>query len=255
VAKSVSPGVREKLRRAHMHREDFERRVRRFVHTKAYTAVREDDVEAGKRRWIVQVHKRPPLIRWGALLGECLFDFRSALDHLALDLAVANTSGPLSAEVEEKSEFPIFWKRTPTKRELDNRIGSIHPDARRLIEKMQPYGRKDRAALKYLDALHNFDKHRTLHLVVGVGTGLAHFGDMDFEFVSFKPLEHGHVLAQSALGPLISNPERQQDPHFTFGVAFSKSGPGSEAPDVVVTLSWIGQHIEKAVIAPLLPYL
>lgn len=109
MAKTVGAGVREKLRRAHMHRQDFERRVDRFVHSGAYTEVREDDVEAGKRRWIVQVHKRPPLIRWGALIGECLFDFRSALDHLAYDLAVANNKGrPLPPSVEENSEFPIF---------------------------------------------------------------------------------------------------------------------------------------------------
>lgn len=101
-----------------MHREDFERRVKRFVHSKAYTADRHDDMEAGKRRWIVQVHKRPPLIEWGALIGECLFNFRSALDHLAFDLAVAH-SGPLAPGVEETSEFPIFWKREPKKRELD----------------------------------------------------------------------------------------------------------------------------------------
>lgn len=118
---------------------------------------------------------------------------------------------------------------------------------------MQPYGRTDRAALKYLDALHNFDKHRTLHLVVGASTGLAWFGDMDFDFTNLGgPFEHGDVLAQI---PLTSNPERQQDPSFTFGVAFSQSGPGAKAPNVVMTLGWIGSHIENAVIEPLVPFL
>src|SRR4051812_44114465 len=114
-----------------MHREDLERRVHRFVHTGAYSVRRHDDVEAGKRFWIVEVNKSPPLIRWGALIGESLFNFRSALDHLALDLALAYTC-PLPAQAESDSEFPIFHKRAATTREMDTRIGAVHPKARKL---------------------------------------------------------------------------------------------------------------------------
>jgi hypothetical protein len=252
VAASVSNGVSEKLRRAHMHREDFERRVERFVHSDAYRPVRQDDVEAGKRRWIIKISKNPPVIEWGALIGDCLFNFRSALDHLAYDLAVAFSGAPLPPKVEEDSAFPIFWKRAPSTSELDRRVGAIHPDARDLIEQMQPYGRTDRAALKYLDSLHNFDKHRTLHLLVAQSTALGFYGDIAFDFINFNPLEDGDVLAQV---PLPDDPEAHGDPTFGFGVAFPESGPGAEAPDVTTTLSWIGQHIEKRVIPPLLPFL
>jgi hypothetical protein len=198
------------------------------------------------------LNKRPPLIRWGALLGESLFNFRSALDHLAYDLAVAYSGFPLQPVVEKGSAFPIFHRQAAEKSELDTRIGAVHPDARRLIEMMQPYGRPDRAALKYLDVLHNFDKHRTLHLVVAVSKGFSHFGELDIEYFNFGALEHGDVLIEI---PLTTDPERQQKPHFMFGVGFSKSGPAADAPDVGQTLRWIGQHIEKRVIPPLLPYL
>jgi hypothetical protein len=247
-----------------MHREDFERRVERFIDSGAYSVIREDNVEDQKRLWIFQAHKRPTLARWGALIGECLFNFRSALDHLAYDLAVAYTgthydlavayTGTLSAKQERESEFPIFHSRAPKKRELDSRIGAVHPDARRLIEAMQPYGRTDRAALKYLDVLHNFDKHRTLHLVLGVSLGASYYGEtLDFvDFINFGSLKHGDALAQIPLRPEI---EDHGDPHFTFGVAFDKTGPGAKAPDVPMTLRWIGGHIERGVIEPLLPYL
>lgn len=128
----------------------------------------------------------------------------------------------------------------------------MHPEARALIEAMQPYGRKDRAALKYLDSLHNFDKHRTLHLVVGASRGMAWFGDMEFEFVNFRPAKDGDVLARVSLS---DEKKRDADPQFTFGVAFSETGPGAAAPDAVATLNWIGQHIEVGVIEPLAPYL
>jgi hypothetical protein len=76
-----------------MHREDFERRLYRFAHSNAYSVSRQDEVEDEKRRWIFHARRQPPLIRWGALIGECLFNYRSALDHLAYDLAVAHTGG------------------------------------------------------------------------------------------------------------------------------------------------------------------
>jgi hypothetical protein len=236
-----------------MHRKDLERRIERFVNTNAYSVIRQDDVEAGKRAWVVQVNKRPPLIRWGALIGECLFNFRSALDHLAYDLAVAY-SAPLSPQAESDSEFPIFVDRAPTKTELKRKIGAVHPKARNLIETMQPYGRTDRAALKYLHLLHNFDKHGTLHLVQGVSIGIIHWGerDPDFEHIVFRSFIDGGILARA---PLTSASEHDDDPDFMFGVAFSETGPGASAPDVATTLSWIGQHIERGVITPLLPYL
>src|SRR5207237_8622443 len=111
---------------------------------------------------------------------------------------------------------------------------------------------KHRCAVKYLYILHKFDKHRMLHLFSGVSTGVAPYGDMDFEYVNFRPFEHGDVLARI---PLTTDPERQQDPSFTFGVAFSEAGPGATAPDVGQTLRWIGLHIEQRVIEPLLPFL
>ena len=88
--------------------------------------------------------------------------------------------------------------------------------------------------------------------VVSVSTGLTHWGDMDFEYLNFGSLEDGDELARIAL---TDDPEHQQDPNFTFGVGFSKTGPGAKAPDVVQTLSWIGTHIQVGVIEPLLPFL
>jgi len=235
-----------------MHREDFERRVKRFGNSGAYTEIRQDDVEARKRRWIVQIDRRPPLIRWGALIGECLFNFRSALDHLVYDLAVANKGHPLPARVEENVEFPIFTKRAPDSEELHKRIGTLKPGAQRLIERMQPYGRKNRAALKYLHELQNFDKHRTLHLVVAVTTTVTYFGDLEFDFLNVGPLKHDDILAEA---PIAGDSESQQNPKFSYGVAFSEAGPGAKARDVVQTLDLIGRHIERHVIPPLLTFL
>jgi hypothetical protein len=242
-----------------MHRKALERRVKRFIDSNAYGSRREDNVDAGERRWRVEIHRKPPVVAWGALIGDSLFNFRSALDHLIYDLSVAHTGSPLPPDIERQCEFPIFWTRKPSSSEIKRRIGGVHPDARKIISDMQPYGRKDRAALKYLDGLQNFDKHRTLLLTVGTSTGLAHFGDMELSAGNFlSPLKDNDVIAAVRL----TDPEANQDPVFSFGVAFENVRPSSippnidwMPPDVVTTLGWIGQHIEKSVIPPLLPFL
>lgn len=245
-------GVKEKLRRAHMHRKDFQRRVERFNDTHAYSSFPEDHPETGQRLWRVDLRKRPPVVAWSALVGDCLFNFRSALDHLALDLAIAHKGLPLPPSVEENSEFPIFWNKPPSKAALDKRIGAIHPEARHLIEEMQPYGRKGRAPLKYLDGLHNLDKHRTLLSLDSISIGVVEFGSGAQTMVNFGALKDGDVLAVKTLS---GKPEDEQQPHFFFGVAFGQDTPAAKAPDVAATLDWIGQFIDQSVIEPLLPYL
>ncbi len=251
MAASVGPGVREKLRRANMHREDFERRLNVFRRSGGYDVVREDDVDAGERRWVLRLTRQPPFVRWGALIGDALFNYRSALDHLAFDLATAN-AGALTTEQESRCEFPIFHRRAPTTAELERRTGAMHPDARRLIETMQPYGRDDRQALMYLDMLHNVDKHRRLHLVVFQPKAVSHFGELPFDHVNFNPLGDGDVLASISLA---KSAETDPTPQFTLGVGFINDGPGAAIPDVEMMLRWIDSHICRGVIPPLLPYL
>src|SRR3954451_21297945 len=92
---ALPPGIKEKLRRAELHRRDFDRRVNRFLETQSYQIVREDDTKTGKTSWRVKVLNSPPLVRWGGLAGEILYDLRSALDQLANALAIAHTGDTL----------------------------------------------------------------------------------------------------------------------------------------------------------------
>jgi hypothetical protein len=249
---TLGEGVREKLRRANLHRDDVYERIQGFVQGDAYRVFRDDDTETGKRLWRVKVLTEPPVIEWGALIGDSLFNFRSALDHLAYDLAVAHSGAPLGAAVENHSEFPIFVTEAPTAKQLDRMIGGVHPQARKLIEDMQPHGRTDRAALKYLHDLQRFDKHRTLHLVQGAASSVGHWGEDNLVTnVNFHPFKDGDILAE---GTIPSDPESDQEPHFSFGVAFPQGWPG-QGYSVRTMLDWIGGHIEQGVIEPLAPFL
>jgi hypothetical protein len=219
----LGEGVREKLRRAHMQREDFEERLERFLADRPYRSVLREDKHAGRRSWVFEVLDTPPSVEWAALIGDCLFNFRSALDHFAYDLAVAYSGYPLGREVEEDSAFPIIWKRPPTAAAIERKTRAMHPEARRLIREMQP-DRKGRHALRLLDELQNYDKHRTLHLLGAANKGVAFFGDRPFDEMNFGALNHGDVIA----GGPIDGADRDVDPSFTFGVAFANDGPGED---------------------------
>lgn len=92
-----------------------------------------------------------------AIIGDILFNFRSALDHLANRLVIAPT---------KDTAFPIFCDRLDRngKPRSVGVAGGIHPKALAIIERLQPYHRSDPRAdlLCILRELNNADKHRLL---------------------------------------------------------------------------------------------
>lgn len=108
---------------------------------------------------------------WGLLAGEIMFDLRSTLDHLAYQLHVRRYRGSLPDTVEHIPMFPIFDEKPLFRRYGKPRIRLLSQRDQRAIKWLQPYvARRDqwgfvRPDLSYLDALHNIDKHRRLHVV------------------------------------------------------------------------------------------
>jgi hypothetical protein len=112
---------------------------------------------------VVNVREPPPKL--SLRIGECVYAYRSALDHLAYRLAVAHSGDPLPHKIEETSMFPIA-ESGPKFRGKGFRIAGMSPRARKLVEQMQPYHRHtlpEAWALLALDQLNNVDKHRDLH--------------------------------------------------------------------------------------------
>ena len=120
------------------------------------------------------------------LAGDCLQCLRSALDHLAFELASAFTI-PMTDAIEKWSEFPIFGDKdgkgdarfhqlrskgasagSPAFGSGRAKIQGMDPLAQAEIERLQPYQRGNQYEsdpLWLLSALNNIDKHRTLHVV------------------------------------------------------------------------------------------
>ncbi len=96
-------------------------------------------------------------------LGDCLHDFRSALDHLMWQLVIATGGQPTA-----NTQFPIFWSPLL----FSSRAGKMtrplkDQAALKFIETQQPFATTlDRVdPLWYLHELSNRDKHQLLQVI------------------------------------------------------------------------------------------
>ena len=139
------------------------------------------------------------------IIGDCVHNLRSALDHLVYQLAVQNGA---SAKAASKTFFPIYL----TKAQFDQRVEKlvkpfISATALAEIEKCQPYSAYDvpaEADIWILSQLDIIDKHRLL-IVAGQKFAATAFtvsipgGDIRNEVIpepKWKSMEEGaEILA------------------------------------------------------------
>jgi hypothetical protein len=219
-----------------------------------------------KGEWIGTAHiPRPPPPEWGLLIGECLHNIRSGLDHLAWQLVKVRGGTPT-----KRTEFPIFDSESEFKERARKKIAGMATGARTEIKKLQPFNGGERNNLWLLHSLNILDKHRVLTLA---GFHVGHI-DVGIEFPTYVlvtkryamepgPLEDGTVVFDirwdgSTLPP---NAEMDMDLDLAFDVAFDKGGPlpletnPAEGKHVIQLLTTILEHVTDAVIPTLQPFL
>lgn len=104
-----------RLERALEHLQSLEAEVKRWLGGNAYGFVQEFDVQRSKNAVRAIAFEQPPA-SVNLLISDCLHNFRSALDNLVYDLALAyniahNPGSPLPPAVEKAVMFPIFQTR------------------------------------------------------------------------------------------------------------------------------------------------
>jgi hypothetical protein len=166
---------------------------------------------------------RAPPLRWSLIAGDAIHNVRSALDHLASGLVLAN-----EGEVTTRTQFPIYDHvpdRGEERRIARNLEGMADDDVRRIRE-MQPYldmvaERSER--LLALARLDNYDKHRVVHPAYGKSDAVRiEVEPRDFEG---PPPVHYLQYARVVPGtPLLrwrsDGPIERVTPHFTFTIGF-----------------------------------
>lgn len=195
--------------------------------------------------------------RWGAIVGEIVHDLRSALDHIAWELVLANGETP-----DDFTSFPIYktepeqgfvaattWDKRPAKERHGPLVG-VNTSALTQIEGCQPYHGGNNALLGVLNELWNIDKHRHL-LPMLVVSAMPQIETTNAKLIEQR-IERDRQGAQfvrvivEPIGP--DNAQVHVKPDLPIDIALSVGG-GAVA--VIDTLRHLTTHVLTSVYHPL----
>ena len=208
--------------------------------------------------------------KWGVLIGDCIYNLRSALDHLVWSMIFQHTG-----RMADWSEFPIFLdggrypkvdkKGKPVRTSGLAKVEGLPDGAKACIESLQPYNRKDGPPdlhpLWLLHQISNHDKHRLVNIAHASITsgylaikGLGH-GKVERFGLPIGALEDGAEVGK--IRPMLGytlEPEVEVKGEFTPGITFGKEGPGRGLP-VTDTIIDIQKLIEFEILGCLSPFI
>ena len=155
--------ARLKLARAQDHLDAYERAWRDFT-ADGYPYGYRSEINDDRTCITLYLQERRIVPRdFGLIVGDCVHNLRSALDHLAYALPRAAGTDP---RWEKWSQWPIFDDPNDFAGAAKRWLCGVDGGAVAGIETCQPYYRPNgptRHPLRYLAELSNLDKHRVLH--------------------------------------------------------------------------------------------
>jgi len=158
-------GVRAKLDRADQHLRTLQHAFDLWVGGETYEIVDVIDYDTGEDiltfRWVTA----QPYVEWGLLVGDCVHNLRSALDHLVYALAV-NSSGVDPPPNARRLQFPIADQKNAFAAERNRKLKGLPEHLVSKIEGCQPYHRFGPNPLTIIREVSNMDKHRVVPVAV-----------------------------------------------------------------------------------------
>src|SRR5438034_3145826 len=131
-------GCRAKLRRAEHHLEALTAEITAFEqnHAARVTVKRDAQQQAYLfHAWDVA----EPDPEWGLLIGDCAHNARSALDHLAYQLAILHLGRDLDEGEARRIHFPLVRDASSFRDSRRKLRGLLRPSDLERIEQLQPY--------------------------------------------------------------------------------------------------------------------
>jgi len=162
-------GVRAKLARAQDHFEDLHARIEASLAPKpdGEAPPLTTKVDPNSQSIIFGIPEAKPLDAvLPLIIGDCLHNLRSALDHLVLQLALIK--GTSISDAQDKTSFPVVLDLKDFLSKTRRFSKLIKPEALTAIEEVQPYKTSNppnTSFLWLLSELDIIDKHRLLVVV------------------------------------------------------------------------------------------
>jgi hypothetical protein len=155
-------GAKLKAQWAELHIGNAEQVISKFLAPHPYKVGTKHDPQARQWRYYLVKAASPPAAL-SLIIGDALFNLRSALDHLAQQFYLLGTGSTTSAR---HVAFPIWGDATKYATESPRQVKGMRQDAIDFLNAAKPYkGGND--ALWRLNELNNIDKHRLLITVGG----------------------------------------------------------------------------------------
>jgi hypothetical protein len=203
-------GIAEKLKRAEENINNLYVEMERFFKESDYPVFPENDPKLYLQA--TEYHKNrdiPP--RFSVLAGETIHHLRSCFDHIIWHFS----TGPQKNKMPV--DFPVFAEVPIKQRDITRFEGKIQrvtdPNARALIERLQPYNAADPTddPLWLIHSFDIFDKHRELILCVttsAIALPREMQGDLECYQRAHPELDPAqvarHVNSHSASQPCVS---------------------------------------------------
>lgn len=195
-------GVKLKVGRALEHLLALDDEIAAYRDKDPYKILREIDYGDSRLRFSYWLTEFPPP-HLSVVIGDVVNNLRSALDHLAWQLVLANGGTPRSDR--PATQFPIRLKQRDRSGNVrpPEVAGGVAPAVVAELDQLQPYQRRldpEKHPLALLAELSNVDKHRTLH------TTALHTLQSEVTLITTDgrrlpgtpasgPVKHGEVLA------------------------------------------------------------
>jgi hypothetical protein len=257
-------GVRLKLVRAQEHMETA-LRILDGIRDGHCHLVPQQNEESRFSFLEVRLFPKSPLAL-SVVIGDFLFNARSALDHLVWQLVLNNPPNRPSGQ----NMFPITTKPDKFTGELERgRLNGVSKAVKTLIEGLQPYHTGNEILARF-SALHNADKHRTLNVTTMVADKADFLGAVGDNPVIRLILSGAELRDGRPFGNLVipfDSPEEFGNPaavvskvkmegKVTLFVAFDEAGDSLEDEVVRVdtTLQGILEFVRETIIPTFEPY-
>jgi hypothetical protein len=274
----TQPSFALKLERARVHLDALYDKVGAWIDREPYRVVDEPDPEPPLepipdgflvRRFRIDRAAEMPA-EFSLLIGDCLFNLRASLDHLALALARAHsarTGTVMTNDQVGSSEFPIFYDRPMKPNEEQRKIGCVDPAACAAIRLMQPYQRGDGYTSDPLWQIHEMnriDKHRALTVCAAESNmdGTSKIGIWHDRYATFAygrasncfDLRLNAVLFRWAGAGPWPGLDMRMKPHIAPEIVFGDGGPAAREP-VFPTLRALCDYVGNVVVPALAKFL
>jgi hypothetical protein len=170
-------GPLAKTKRARMHLDSLNEVIKLHLDELNCHVIKDTDTNTNEKVWRFDGEALPTSVSTeiSLLMGDALYNFRSALDHLVWQLVLVNNGTP---DEKNRNAYPIFnpEDKNPEKKwdspKAKDGLKGVSTEAQAIIKSLQPRRGEDHSlwqgdfALWQLERLCNIDKHRNLHLTV-----------------------------------------------------------------------------------------